>query len=175
MTMLQLITALAISLLGTTSALASDIPRPPSRPLNITTPVIVSQPSFIPYVGGELNYSSFYNSFSGNVNVGGTYRNFLSTELNYDFSRTPTRVSHMGSGMTWLNGPQLYKITPQIGAGLGYRWRTGEGNEAFYTLGAGVKLELTQAVDVNVRYRFVEGFRTRQHDHLVTAGFSFKF
>lgn len=72
-------------------------------------------------------------------------------------------------------------FTPYVGAGLGYGWvddtPTGDHNGLAYGLTAGVSMELTDKIDLDVGYRFRETVISGSDplEHQISAGFRYSF
>ena len=77
--------------------------------------------------------------------------------------------------LDWSNGSAF---TPYVGAGIGYGWVSGPVNDGLALgLAAGVAVDLTNnlAVDVGYRFRDIGSSSPHVEEHQVTAGLRFKF
>ena len=70
-------------------------------------------------------------------------------------------------------GTNVGDLQPYVLGGVGYRWA--DVDEAVWNLGAGAKVALTEKIDFDARYRYVQGFETEHSDNVVTGGLVFKF
>ena len=66
------------------------------------------------------------------------------------------------------------KLTPYALTGLGYQWQGGI-NQGIWNVGGGVKVELAKDVDMDVRYRYVQGMYNQTNANMVTLGTTFRF
>lgn len=66
------------------------------------------------------------------------------------------------------------KLTPYALAGLGYQWQW-NANQGVWNVGGGTKIALASGVDMDVRYRYVQGMWNQQNENIVSVGFGFKF
>jgi opacity protein-like surface antigen len=146
------------------------------------------------YLRGDVG-ASFLN-WSGGDNdtalvagggVGYQYNDFLRMDLTGDFSggyniapgATIDTTTILGNVyFDWKNGSAF---TPYIGGGVGYGWAYGSGfkDDAGLAVGlaAGVAVDLTNnlAVDVGYRFRDIMISGDDPTEHQVTAGLRFKF
>lgn len=107
-------------------------------------------------VGRELNK---------NVTVEGSYEYLAKTKGN-------PSAEHRVSGNVLL-GTQVGVAKPYVLGGVGYEW--GNQDRAVWAVGAGSKFALTQTVDADIRYRYIDGFSKGRGDHVVTVGLNVNF
>jgi len=77
-----------------------------------------------------------------------------------------------------LVGQRIGAVTPYLLGGVGYEWRDGDqADRAVYAVGGGAKLHVTERVDLDGRYRYIDGFDSgkRGAEHVFTVGANFKF
>ena len=107
-------------------------------------------------VGRELNE---------NVTVEGNYEYLAKTK------GRPSAENRLTGNV--LVGKQMGVAKPYALVGAGYEW--GRQDRAVYAAGVGSKFALTQNVDFDLRYRYVDGFSKGKGDHVVTAGLNVNF
>ncbi len=76
-----------------------------------------------------------------------------------------------------LLGKRFGAVSPYVLGGVGYEWRKGGSDRAVYALGGGAKVHVTEKVDLDARYRYINAFDSnkRDDDHVVTLGVNVKF
>lgn len=76
-----------------------------------------------------------------------------------------------------LVGQRIGAVTPYVVGGLGYEWRDGADDRAVYAVGGGAKLHVTERVDLDGRYRYINSLDSgkRGAENLFTVGVNFKF
>lgn len=76
-----------------------------------------------------------------------------------------------------LLGKRYGAVSPYVLGGVGYEWRKGASDRAVYAVGGGAKFHVTEKVDVDARYRYINAFDSakRSDDHVVTLGVNVKF
>lgn len=173
-----LITAL---LLSTSMAVAADLPSrmaPPAPVFTATAPAAAT--GF--YAGVRGSYATEFEKGAVGANVGYEYGS-LRFEGAYD------RLGLGKAGVNMLTGNVIYgyklgNLTPYVLGGAGFA--SGQGfqfdvNHAVYNVGGGVRFAVTEKIELDGRYRFVQAIRKdgvtgeRAYDHLLTAGVNYKF
>jgi opacity protein-like surface antigen len=139
--------------------------------------------SFLEWSGGSDDHG-----FVGGLGIGYQYNEMLRMDITGDFAgkykiapgaeiSTTTLL-----GNAYLDFANDTMFTPYVGAGVGYGWVNGSGTAAdkdglALGLAAGVGLDLTSNLTVDVGYRFrdimVSGPDTKEHQ--ATVGLRFKF
>lgn len=72
-----------------------------------------------------------------------------------------------------LAGYQFDNVRPYALVGAGYRW--GDNSDAVWNVGAGVKLSITENIDLDGRYRFVSDFSGNEKDQITTIGLVYRW
>jgi hypothetical protein len=135
--------------------------------------------TFVTLSGGQVRTGNDDRSAYG-VAAGADISKYLRGEVAYDYYDANTGN---GRGQTLVaNAIAQYRIpgtifTPYALAGAGYGWQS-FGDQTIYNIGAGVRAEVTKAVDFDLRVKRVGNFDNVQWDNqstVVTAGVSFKF
>jgi len=130
---------------------------------------------FNQYFTVEGAYDHLFDS--SNYHVAVVTPNYVSRLNNANVTNIYGQINN-GTNILALNGLAGYPIgngfTPYVLAGLGYRWSPVK-DEAVYNVGAGIKYSVNRAIDLDLRYRFVNDFNNNQRNNLVTAGFNVKF
>lgn len=170
--------ALALALSG--AAMASDLPSraPAPAPVFAAAPAAVTS-GFYAGVRGTYATEAAKGSLGGNA---GYEFGALRVEGDYD---------RLGLGKTGANlatanviyGYKLGNLTPYVLGGAGVKSADGfkaDANHAVYNVGGGVRFAVTEKIELDARYRFVQAIRKdafgdRAYDHLLTAGVNYKF
>ena len=113
------------------------------------------------------------------VVVGRQLNDNVAVEGQYERSfnrRNDDRTRDRLSGNVLL-GKRYGSVSPYVLGGVGYEWRKGGNDRAVYAVGAGAKLHVTEKVDLDARYRYINAFDSnkRDDDHVVTLGVNVKF
>lgn len=171
--------ALVAGLAFSAGAFASDLPaKTAPRAVFTETPATVS--GF--YAGVRGTYATELEKGALGANVGYEYGSFR-VEANYD------RLGLGKNGVDLVTGNAIYgfkmgNLTPYglIGAGVanvdGFKVSM---DRAVYNVGGGVRFAVTENIELDGRYRFVQAIRKdgvtgeRAYDHLLTAGVNYKF
>lgn len=76
-----------------------------------------------------------------------------------------------------LVGKRFGSVTPYALGGVGYEWRDSAEDRAVYALGGGAKLHVSEKVDLDARYRYINSFDSdkRGEDNVFTLGVNVKF
>ncbi len=132
------------------------------------------------YVGvsvGQSVGSDRHNSVG--VTVGRQLNDNVAVEGQYErtFNRKGADVSRDRLSGNVLVGKRFGTVTPYALGGVGYEWRDGAENRAVYALGGGAKLHVSEQVDVDARYRYINSFDSskRGEDNVFTLGVNVKF
>ena len=137
------------------------------------------------YVGAAVGSTMQKDSdVTTGVVLGYRFNRVLNAELTYDHE---WRTGQNG-GLLMLNGvaelPVHRQVRPYVlvGAGLGFdrynQNRSDRNGTPMYNVGAGVRVAVTQNVDVDARYRYVDAFNTgegQQRASIVTLGVNYRF
>lgn len=173
---LSAITATVLS----ASALAADLPRRTEAPA--PAPVFTQQPLTGFYVG--LNGGVSYNDSFDNRNaiVGGTFGYEFNRFLRGEVNVSNRFGDYNGQSVTAdaVIGVPVGRFTPYTFAGLGYGFNyLGKPNgdpAALWSVGGGVRYELTPNWELDARYRFSRQF---DHTHIdnsaATLGLNYRF
>ena len=94
----------------------------------------------------------------------------LGVEGTYDYKQGDTQ-DISGNVLTSM---KFGSFSPYALAGVGYRW-SDAANEKTWTVGGGVKYSLTRSLEVDTRYRRIEGFDSKRTEDRATIGVNFKF
>ena len=114
-----------------------------------------------------------------NLGFNGGYQinQYFGLEANYDhvFNQWGNAPIDLMSGNVVAGYPIAgTKLTPYVLAGLGYQFQW-NANQGVFNVGGGTKINLAKDIDMDVRYRFVQGFSNQQNENIVTVGTAFKF
>lgn len=162
--MKKLLTIVAV--LGmTTSAMAADLTFKNAPPLVIDTE---TSPFFV-----GVNAGGLYNSddYTLGLTAGANLTDYVSGEIAYDHIHGDNAANQVTGNL--ILGTNVGDLQPYVLGGVGYRWA--DVDEAVWNLGAGAKIALTEKIDFDARYRYVQGFETEHSDNVVTGGLVFKF
>jgi opacity protein-like surface antigen len=172
--------ALALAFMSS-AVLASDLPSRAAAPAPVFTAAPAAVTGF--YAGVRGSYATELEKGAVGANAGYEYGN-LRFEGNYD---------RLGLGSTGVNlatgnviyGYKLGNLTPYVLGGAGVAGKDGDFkldvNHAVYNVGGGVRFAVTEKIELDGRYRFVQAIRKdgvtgeRAYDHLFTAGVNYKF
>lgn len=175
--MKSILSALALGLSLTTAATAADLP---ARTAPLPPTITRTAPLTGFYVGADLGYGARGENFVGGIN-GGYDFGYFRLEAGYDYM-AQGKLSGSGVSLATANGIVEYSfgaITPYALAGIGYSFGGGSAtpwnDKAAYALGGGVRYAVTTNVELDARYRYVAPTDNRVHDHLLTAGVSYRF
>lgn len=92
----------------------------------------------------------------------------ITIEGQYDYREGD---SHLATGNVLLGVP-VGNIKPYGLVGVGYKWTPNRDGVA-YVAGAGIKFTVTDKIELDGRYRYVNG--SGSADNRITAGINFKF
>jgi len=185
---LALITAaLGVSLQGV--AHAAD---PYQPPVVVEETPVVNESGF--YVRGDIGWSFLEwgggkddSAFTGGGGVGYQINENLRSDVRVDWSGDYNIGAGADMSTTTVLGNLYFDIptqsifTPYVGAGAGWGWANidkGPNDDGFtYSLMAGASIDLSESVDLDVGYRFldigVDGSNIR--DHQILTGVRLKF
>jgi len=153
-TLIALTTALALA--GATSAFAKDTYVGGTFGGNISDGINTDAPWSIGVVAGK-NVASMTGI---NIGVEGTFDYSKSEEKNIALNVVPSVT--------------INSFTPYVLAGVGYRWAL-EGDVKTYNVGGGIRYGITESVDLDVRYRYVNDWDGNTPRDVATVGINFKF
>ena len=136
--------------------------------------------------GTSLTIKGAYNSsgkeytlgVAGGLEVFGFGPMGIGAEGTYDMTKkTSSGYQHDVFGNAIISYKvEGFGVTPYALLGAGYRWDAVVGNEAKYNWGGGLKLTLSEAIDVDLRARRISSYKGDTPDNdKVTIGVKFKF
>lgn len=170
-------------LASTVAASATDIPsksKAPAAPL----PILAQDSSFYAGVNVGGNLSKDTQVYSAGVVAGYKVMPFFAIEGTYDFSRPQDKIGgdyNYGNTVAVNVVPQ-YKlpfapVTAYVLGGVGYKWNSLTENYAIYNVGVGVKYELMSNIDIDARYRRIDGIKSsfKNPEDRGTIGLNYKF
>lgn len=160
---------------------AVNLPTPPVPP----TVVPVSATRRGVYIGGNVGSTMQDDSdLTAGVVAGYTFYRGMSLEMTYDHE---WRTNQNG-GLLMFNGvaelPMHNRVRPYVlgGVGLGFdhynQNRSDDNGTLMYNVGGGVRVALTNNVDLDTRYRYVAPFNTgegQQDASILTLGVNYRF
>ena len=129
------------------------------------------------YAGPTIG-ATFNSGPTLGLNVGNQFNDFTRLEATYDHGFNSDSIS---TDTLATNGILQYhvngtKLTPYALAGLGYQFQNGGTNQGIWNVGGGSRIELAPKVDLDVRYRYVQGLTNANiNSSVVTFGTTFKF
>ena len=171
-------------------ARAADPYQPP--PVVVEEEPVVSESGF--YLRGDIGWSFLEwdggkddSAFTGGGGVGYKFNENLRSDVRVDWSgdynigygadMSTTTVL----GNLYFDIPTSTILTPYVGAGAGWGWASvdnGPSDDGFtYSLMAGASINLSESVDLDVGYRFIDLTVDGPNvmDHQVLTGVKFKF
>lgn len=176
--MKSLIMASMILLMGSSvfaaDVIPNEVPVPEDRP-SIEVPVMkpnYAGVNFSQRIGGD-NHNSigfvYGREVHDNVTVEGSYERSFNQRRN-------DSTTDMISGNILL-GQHMGIISPYVLGGVGYEWRSNDSDRVVGIAGVGSKLHLTEDLDFDIRYRYVNGFdhSKRDSENIFTGGFNVRF
>jgi len=100
---------------------------------------------------------------------------YLAVETAYDrVFNTASPIDLWSANMVAGYPIDRTKVKPYALAGLGYQWQW-NANQGVWSVGGGVKVELAKGVDLDARYRYVQGLWNQNNQNVVSIGTIFKF
>jgi opacity protein-like surface antigen len=142
--------------------------------------VVVEDYSPKTYVGISASQrvgSNRHNSVG--VVVGRQVNPNLTVEGQYEhsFNRKGADVSRDRLSGNVLLGQRFGVVSPYVLGGVGYEWNRNDMNRAVYALGGGAKFHVTEQVDLDARYRYINAFDSskRGEENVFTLGVNVKF
>ena len=167
-----------IAILASTAAMASDLPSK-SAPTPPVRAISYSQDDF--FVGAHLGSKAMetapWGTVRTNIRGGWEFSNFARLEADYDHASGKNKRQRSDSFTTNLIGQ--YKldnvpITPYGLIGGGYRW-SGLKDETIYNVGGGVRYNITNNLEADLRYRYITDADRSRDENVVTLGVNYKF
>lgn len=169
-----------LALAGVATASAADLVPAPVSPIAIETAEFATNY----YIGGNVGIvpnGTNTTVYSVGVVAGVELTDNIAVEAAYDRSFVDLKSGSATTDLLTINAIASYDagiVEPYVLAGLGYEWKN-PGTDGFvYNLGAGARVAVTQDLDLDVRYRYVNSFDNQFDvggEHRVTAGLLFKF
>jgi opacity protein-like surface antigen len=100
----------------------------------------------------------------------------LTAEAAYDYTEGNTNMVSGNALVSYAFGP----FSPYVLGGVGYRWVDskrigGAKDEAIWTVGGGIKVAFTAAIELDARYRHVENFDFKDTEDRVSLGVNYRF
>jgi opacity protein-like surface antigen len=114
-----------------------------------------------------------------NLGFNGGYQinKYFALEANYDhvFNQWGNAPIDLATGNVVAGYPIAgTKLTPYVLAGLGYQFQW-NANQGVFNVGGGTKIDIAKDINMDVRYRYAQGFSNQQNENIVSVGFGFKF
>jgi opacity protein-like surface antigen len=134
-----------------------------------------------------LDWSDTDSAFDVGAGVGYQFTDYLRSDLRVDWSGDYDVGDGANASLTTVLGNMYFDwendsaFTPYVGAGVGYGWvdaDDGLSDDGFtYALMAGVSVDMSQSVALDVGYRYRELMINGEDpsDHSALAGIRFKF
>lgn len=165
-----------------TSSFATDLPNRNNVPFPPTREsTIIYNPQF--HVGGYIgsrvtdsNNTYWNNGARLGAVVGWQHRDYVRFEGTYEYGLNKYRL-YRNSNTLLMNVIVQYPVgasfTPYVLAGTGYRWA--ERDFAVWNVGGGIRYNLTQNVEADLRYRYVSDYNVRNVENVVSLGLNYRF
>lgn len=135
----------------------------------------VAQDSGKKWFAGPTVGSTWTQGSNLGFNGGYQINKYLAAETTYDHVFNSANAIDLWAANMVAGYPiSGTKLTPYALAGLGYQWQW-NANQGVWNVGGGTKIELASGVDMDVRYRYVQGMWNQQNENVVSVGFGFKF
>lgn len=110
--------------------------------------------------------------------VGRDLNDTVSVEGQYDraFNRKENDTTTDRLMGNVLVGKRMGVVKPYGLVGAGYEWRNG-GDRSVFAVGAGAKVAVTDGVDLDARYRYIDSFDESKRDaeHVIGLGVNVRF
>lgn len=162
----------AVAVLFASSALAADLA------VDLGVPGVSADllPQARNYVGATIGTDNRGDVVSAGVVLGREFTPNFTGELGLEHTRNDGKGDTRATANV-LAGQRFGAFTPYVVGGVGYEWRDEAANRAVWLVGAGSKVHVTEDVDLDVRYRYIDGFESskRGETHSFTAGVNVKF
>lgn len=109
------------------------------------------------------------------LNGGYEFHKYGRVEATYDhmFMTGPWNLDTLGMNLIGQIPTGTF-VTPYALAGLGYQWQNGI-NQGNWTVGGGLRAEVTKNFDIDLRYRYIQGMWNQTNNNFVGIGTNFKF
>ena len=109
------------------------------------------------------------------LNGGYEFHKFGRVEMDYDhmFMTSSYNLDQL-SGNLIGQLPTGTMATPYALVGLGYQWQNGV-NQGVWNVGGGVRMNVTKSLDLDLRYRYIQGMYNQTNNNFVGIGSTFKF
>ncbi|MFM8748448.1 MAG: outer membrane protein [Aestuariivirga sp.] len=112
--------------------------------------------------------------------VGYQFNDNLRTDLRVDYAGLGNDDTSLTTalGNVYFDIPTQTMLTPYVGAGVGYGWATGTGddvNGVAFGLMAGVEVNLTDELSADVGYRYRQIFDEDVYDNQALIGLRYRF
>lgn len=133
------------------------------------------KPASFAYAGPTVG-AVFNQGAALGVNGGYQVNRYFRVEGEYDhvFNLVPYALDQLAGNAIVQYPIAGTKVTPYVLAGMGYQWQNGV-NQGIWNVGGGSRVEVNKGVDLDLRYRYVQGMTNQVNNNLVTLGTTFKF
>ena len=110
------------------------------------------------------------------VNGGYEVNKYFRLEGTYDhvFNTGPWSIDNLAGNLVGQYRIPKTLVTPYALVGMGYQFQNGI-NQGVWNVGGGIRVDLSPRVDMDVRYRYIQGMWNETNTNLVTVGSTIKF
>lgn len=98
----------------------------------------------------------------------------LETSYDHAFNAAALQAD-LWTAQAVLQMPIANRLVPYALAGGGYQWQQTMGNQGVWVVGGGLRVHASESVDIDARYRYVQGLTSQQPENVVSVGTSLKF
>lgn len=165
-----LIVAAALAFAGASAASAADAIQPGFvivEEANATLPGVTN--SYVGVTGGVSNRQVDRGTVG--VVLGHNLNDNVAVEGQYEYRADK---DHLLTGNVLL-GQKIGPVKPYVLGGVGYRWSDDRGDSTVYAVGGGLKADVTDTIEADARYRYVNSFDGEKRDNRFTVGLNYKF
>jgi opacity protein-like surface antigen len=134
------------------------------------------KPEYKWFAGPSIGAAFGNDGVNLGVNGGYEVNKYLRLEGTYDhvFNSGPWSIDNLAANIVGQYRIPRTLITPYALAGMGYQFQNGI-NQGVWNVGGGVRVDLSPRVDMDVRYRYIQGMYYQTNTNLVTVGSTIKF
>lgn len=161
---------LAMAALSVTafSANAADVVETVPVPVEFVIPA----PETSWYLGGIAGLG-LSNGNPTEIGIVGGYdvNEYLSIEGRYEHSLKGAVDDRISGNI--VVGKDVGVFKPYVHAGVGYEW--GSVDRTIFSTGVGTKVHFSPSVDLDIRYRYIDGFHHKNETHTISTGIEFRF
>lgn len=142
---------------------------------SITAQAQEVKPASYVYAGPTVG-AAFNQGAALGVNGGYQVNRYFRVEGEYDhvFNLVPYALDQLAGNAIVQYPIAGTKLTPYALVGVGYQWQNGV-NQGVWNVGGGSRIEINRGVDLDLRYRYVQGMTNLVNNNFVTVGTTFKF